>query len=383
MSTELTPLAAVDFQDAMDFLNLVFGAHRPHDFERLLPALYQPTDEAMACNYAVREDGRIRGIVGMYPMRWQLGDVCLKVAGIGAVSTHPKSRGAGHMKALMHHCVSSMREQGCQLSYLGGQRQRYGYFGYERCGHVLQFNLTQANLRHCFGQLDPGVHFAPLTQDDQAWLRQARELHDLQPTRCHRAPADFYNHLLNWYSTPHVALDSQGQMLTYLVANKDGSTISELPTEDDALFLRVLRAWAGQRPEVSLPVSPLQPNRARLLYTCCEGVSVRSSGNWQIFDWPAVLGALLDARNAAHSLAPGRVCIGIQGVGAIELGVDRNDTFCTLSDREPDLSCDTRTAMRLLFGPTAPSLVMELPSAARMVEQWCPLPLHWHHQDGV
>ena len=383
MSTQVIQLAAADFQDAMDFLNLVFGTHRPHDFERLLPAVYRATDEAMSCNYAVREGGRIRGIVGMFPMGWQVGDTLLKVAGIGGVSTHPKSRGAGHMKTLMHHCVSTMRQQGCHLSYLGGQRQRYGYFGYERCGHVLQFTLTRANLRHCFGQDDPGIHFAPLAADCTEWLSRARELHDLQPARCQRDPATFHSHLLNWHSEPHVALDSQGQMLTYLVANQDGSSISELPTADDALFLRVLRAWAAQRSEVSVPVSQLHPGRARLLSTCCEAVSIRSTGNWQIFDWPAVVGALLSAQNAARALAHGRVRLGIEGLGPLELGVDSGGPYCSKAAGQADLSCDARTAMRLLFGPTSPSLVLELPAAARVLEQWCPLPLHWPHQDGV
>ena len=53
-----------DFEDAIDFMNLVFSAHGPIDFTQLLPALYQPTDEQMGWNWAVRENGRIRAVVG-------------------------------------------------------------------------------------------------------------------------------------------------------------------------------------------------------------------------------------------------------------------------------------------------------------------------------
>ena len=37
---KIEQLDATDFEEAMDFMNLVFGAHRPHDFATLLPTLY-------------------------------------------------------------------------------------------------------------------------------------------------------------------------------------------------------------------------------------------------------------------------------------------------------------------------------------------------------
>ena len=65
-------LTANDFEEAMDFMNLVFGAHGPHDFASLLPALYQPTDELMKCIWAIRESGRIVAIVGYHPLEWKV-----------------------------------------------------------------------------------------------------------------------------------------------------------------------------------------------------------------------------------------------------------------------------------------------------------------------
>jgi hypothetical protein len=47
------------------------------------------------------------------------------------------------------------------------------------------------------------------------------------------------------------------------------------------------------------------------------------------------------------------------------------------------VQCDQLTAMRLLFGPARPSETVPLPAGARLLEQWCPLPLYWPHQDGV
>ena len=54
----------------------------------------------------------------------------LRAAGIGTVSVHPYARGEGHMKKLMHMTLEECRENGADLAMLGGQRQRYEYFGF-------------------------------------------------------------------------------------------------------------------------------------------------------------------------------------------------------------------------------------------------------------
>ena len=38
------------------------------------------------------------------------------------------------MQTLLEHCVAEAQAEGHDLSFLGGQRQRYRYFGYERAG---------------------------------------------------------------------------------------------------------------------------------------------------------------------------------------------------------------------------------------------------------
>lgn len=386
MSEEIVQLTAADFEDAMDFLNLVFGAHRPHDFERLLPAAYQPNDESRACNYAVRTDGRIRGIVGMFPLALQVGRTTLKVAGVGGVSTHPRSRGAGYMRALMNHCVRLMREQGYHLSYLGGQRQRYQYFGYERCGQVFHYSLNHPNLRHCFGAAEaPGICFEPLEAMDSERMTAARGQHDAQPIYCLRQPGNFYHHLRSWYNRPHVALDSGGSLVGYLVATASGDRITELVTDDDDTALRLLRAWVTDRTEheVTIALPAYRAGLARLLGRCCERIGVQPSGNWQVFDWVGVLDALFKARPLSGPLLEGEVVVAIEGIGALCLSVRDGQPSCVATQDEPALRCDALTAMRLLFGPLAPSQVMALPAAAARLDQWCPLPLFWPAQDGV
>ncbi|MBT4501050.1 MAG: GNAT family N-acetyltransferase [Gemmatimonadetes bacterium] len=384
MSEEIVRLTAADFEDGMDFLNLVFGAYGPQNFETLLPAIYQPTEEWMSCNWAVRKNGKIRAIVGLFPIQWHIGEALFKVAGIGGVSTHPKSRGAGYMKSLMSRCLDEMRDGGYHLSYLGGQRQRYQHYRYERCGVSSSFGLNKSNLRHCFDD-DPGIHFEPLEKEDTERLARARELHGAQPMHCLRSPANFHNHLRNWHRRPHAALDREGRMVGYLVAGDKGDQIDELVSDDDDTAMRLLRAWTADRTdwEVSISLPPTHTNLARLLGRCCETTSLRPAGNWRISPWAELIDALLKMRRLSGPLLEGRVVVDIREYGSIALQVEGERTTCERTDDEPTLQCDSLAAMRLLFGPLPPSKVVPLPSAAILLEQWCPLPLYWPRQDGV
>lgn len=384
MNDRIQQLTAGDFEEAMDFLNLVFSGHAPTDFEKLLPAIYRPTDAAMGCHYAIREGGRIRAIVGMYPIQWRAGQVTLSVAGIGAVSTHPRFRGSGHMTALMEHCVQVMEQRHVDLSWLGGQRQRYGNFGYERCGQADSFSLNRSNLKHCFSDA-PGIRFAPLELGDSPGLARARELHDAQLARCVRAEDRFHDHLRGWRNTPHAALDVSGRMVGYLVASSKGDRVTELVAESDHLALRMLRSWTAERADggVTVELPAWRGDLVRSLGACCENVAVRSTGNFRIYDWERVVGALLGLRALSGPLATGAVSVGVAGYGTLEISVSGDVRSCRRTDARPDLEMDPLTAMRAIFGPQPPSRAITLPPRAAILDQWCPLPLFCPQQDGV
>jgi len=383
MTDEIIQLTAGDFEETMDFLNLVFGAHSPHDFARMLPAIYRPTDPLMACNYAIRKNGHIRAVVGMYPIEWRMGDARLRASGVGAVSTHPNYRRTGMMKALMNHCVGLMREQEYHLSCLGGQRQRYGYFGYERCGSACSFTVNRSNIRHCF-DCEPHIRFEPIAREDQDRLARAKTLHDAQPLHCPRAPEDFYNHCVGWHHRPFAALDGEDRMVGYLVAAEKGDYVTELLAEDDDTAVRMVHAWIARRSEsATFEMPPTAAGLAHKLGQICDRARLGPSGNWQVFDWIAATDALMKMRRLCGPMADGAVVVGIENYGPMRLQVSGEAIGCGAADEPPDVQCDPLTAMRLLFGPLPPSLVMELPTAATLLESWCPLPLYWPRQDGV
>lgn len=385
MSVDVVQLTAADWDEGLAFINGVFFADGTRDFSTLLPSIYQPTDEFMANNHAVREDGRIRAVVGLFPLEWQVGDARLKIGGIGGVSTHPSVRGKGYMKLLMNHCVQRMQDDGMPLSWLGGQRQRYGYFGYDTCGQQVHVTLTGANVRHVFGEA-PGLQFEPLMPDDTSRIDQARCLHDAQLVRNRRGGSDgFARFLASWQHRPHAAINDTGDMVGYLVADEDGRNVVELLAGDVETAVTMARSWvqATGGGSVRFDIPPTQYELVRRLSAIGETMSTGPSGNWQIFDWAATVMALLQVRAAGGGLADGATTIGIDGYGNLRLQVQGGQIACERVTTKADVTWDPSTAMRVFFGPLSPTSVTAVPEAASVLLAWCPLPLSWPRQDGV
>ncbi len=384
MNDEIFQLKGGDFEEAMDFLNLVFSAYSPHDFKTMLPSIYRPTDAHMECNFAIKTEGRIRAIVGLFPILLRVDDIDMRIAGIGGVSTHPDHRTGGYMRSLMRHCVEVMRSQNYELSWLGGQRQRYLYFGYESCGTRSSFTVSKTNLRHSFDH-PADITFAPMSAYDSARVARALELHNGQTVYCARPDTDFYHHLVGWHNKPYAALDGHGHMVGYLVANREGTLIAELCADSTDAALSMVRGWVEQSSEDSVTVE-LHAVPDGLLFALghiSEQARITESGNWQVFDWATTVGTLMRLKQRGGGMVAGEVLISIEGYGGLRLSVSGGEASCTPSDSSPDITCDGPTAKRLLFGPIPPGLVMTLPERATILESWCPLPLSLTRQDWV
>ena len=373
MSDTIIRLAAADFGEAMDLLNYAFSYnHGGHDFPTLLPKIYRPTDELMGCNYAIRRDGRLAAAVGVFPLTWHVGGATLRVAAIGGVSTHPRYRGRGLMSTLMRHCVQEIRAAGYPLSWLSGMRRRYRHFGYEQCGSELLFTLKREDLPAA-GIDVTGIEFRRLTGDDPL-LPDAQRMHTAQPVRCERPAAEFVTICSSWNNCPYAAVVGN-ELAGYLIAGEDGSRVTELVAADVPATLRIAAAWCAHRDiaEVTIAVSPANTDLARGLDATAEATTVRFADSWQVFDWPAVLTALLCERVRAGDAEPGRLVLQIGQTERLRLSVDGTRAGAVPTDEPADSTMDEIAAMRALFGPLQPPLPVS----------WFPLPAHIPHADRV
>ena len=351
MSWQVERLQPEGFAEAIDFINYVFSqTYGPHDFETLLPKLYRPDPELVRCHWVAREHGALLALAGVYPMTWQVGGSALRVAGIGAVATHPRHRGRGLMRAVVGHAVAEARADGYDLSWLDGLGHRYRHFGYERAGAEISFQLTERDFAGA-GVNAGGLRFRRLQEGD-ALLEQAARLHAGQRVHWRRPPAELPRVCASWGGALYAALDGT-EVAGCLVAGRDRSAVTELVAVDAATAVRVAAAWRADRrvPQVRVAVSPWQRALARRLGALADSTRVQCCGNWQVFDWPAVLAALLAERARSEALPAGEALVEIAGAGCLRLWVDGASAGCEPTSADPQVRLTAADALRTFAGP--------------------------------
>ena len=376
MSWQIARLEPQGFAEAIDFINYVFSqTYGPHDFERLLPKLYRPEPELVRCHWVAREDGALVSLAGVYPMTWQVGGSALRVAGIGAVATHPRHRGRGLMRAVVGHGVAEARADGCHLSWLDGLGHRYRHLGYERAGAETTFQLTERDFAGA-GVAADGVRFRRLQEGD-ALLEQADRLHAGQRVHWRRPPAELPRICASWGGALYAA-HAGDELAAYLVAGRERSTVTELVAVDAATAVRVAAAWRAERRtrQVTVAVSPWQRALARRLGVLADSTRVQCCGNWQIFDWPAVLAALLAERARSEPLHTGEAVVEIAGADRLRLWVNGAAAGCEPTNAEPQIRLTAADALRALGGPLPGAFPAPGGAGPAPLGSWCPLPFH-------
>jgi len=388
MTDNIEHLTAADFDQCITFLTYAFGDSMR--FDQVLPAIYRPTDQAMHWNLAIRREGNLAAIVGVFPITWQVGDHTLKMAGIGGVCVDPKLRGQGLMNKLMDRALEWIREQDYQLSYLGGQRQRYRYWGWETCGRSIGLELSPRNTKHePVSPTAPIITFKPLENEADALL----DMYNTKPVRCIRPQQLFTNYLGYRGIQPQVAINEQGDPVGYAVVDADQKDILEMGYAHVDTGLQIFRQLVEQhQAEMRLRLDgPTDLAFVHAMERIVEVTTLSHACNWQIFDWPNVVHALLEYQAKTISLPEGSIVLAIEGADQpFRLTVSGSTGSCQPTNDPPpdppdppDLTLDASTMMRLLFGPTPPHMVMPLSGKTEILKSWCPLPLGIPRLDWV
>ena len=132
---------ADEYDEVMAFTDRVFRPGQRGRFivQNQYPHAYQ---KRWAKRIVVlRERGKLVGDLAIHPLQIRVEGVPIKVGGIGIVGTDPKQRGRGIMSTLLKDAIGRMYRSGCALSVLSGDRQRYGWFGWENGGVHNVFTL--------------------------------------------------------------------------------------------------------------------------------------------------------------------------------------------------------------------------------------------------
>lgn len=360
-----------DEEEILDFANLVFSqAYRPHDFRALLPKVYAKKEFA-DYHVVARQNGRICALVGVWPMTFRVMEgIDLKLGYVGTVSVHSYHRGEGHMQKLMPMAIERSRQAGIDLMSLGGQRQRYRYFGFEQGGQRLSFDVTATNMRHDFPHVDTSRYtFSKLSEEDST-MDKARALYARECLTGQRDGAAFAEALTSWEGKA-IAIKQDGEFVGYFYTV--GDSISEWLLTDLALLGPVLKAYlkCSGLEQVRISVPGHEPERIRALDAFAERCSLSNAGMHCVLNWPRVLSALMTFKKERFGLNPGTADMAIEGEGAYRI---------TVTDKGVDVVQIENTEVPALTPIQAVGLVFSLPNRMGRTQDawndWFPLPLN-------
>ena len=375
-----------DMEDIIDFINYVFSqGHRPHDFKALLPKLYVGEADSARYHFLVKEKDKIKAVVGAFPTLYEIGGKTLKACGIGMVSVHPYARSKGYMKGLMQAVLEDAREQGYAFAFLGGQRQRYEYFGFEPAETRLNFTLTATNLRHTV-KSEALLELTLVPIEGEALRDQAFALYQTQAFRAVRQKEDFLTVLGTWNGKPFAFLH-EGTFAGY-ASLRDSSIVQELMLERVGLYpaamTSLMRLTDGSK--LYLSASPYEHDKVNYLTETAEAVTCSAGESLHVFNWQEMLEAFLRLKAQTEPLAPGTLILSVSG-NTFCITVENDTLSVSESTAKADLSLPELKAVSLIFSFTGNYLKEYHASGlseekARLVRSWFPITLFFSPCDG-
>lgn len=377
LNVEYRKGTAADREKFIDFANMVFScAHQPHNFKTLIPKVYADgRDSNHFHNIAVREDGCIRGMVAVMPNELTVAGTTLKTGYVGTVSTHPYGRGEGHMKKLMAMAIDGMQAEGVDMTMLGGQRQRYEYFGFTRGGIARSHRITKTNLRHVLGNTDvSNICIREVAEDNAATIAKCAALNEGRKTYAKRTAEDFCIISKTW-NKKLMAVNVDGGFAGYIIAS--GGDFAEILLYDVTMVIKVIKAYVEKAgvDSVNFSTGDYEVELNRELAKVEEDSGINHSEMLRIFNFPKVIGALMSLKASYKPMMDGKKSFLIDGK-PMTIVVDGGVPTVNAEAAEDATELTAKEAQTLFLNLNGEEYVQRLPMG------WAPLPLYMSHTDG-
>lgn len=364
-----------DMDELLDLINMIFSMLRtPHDFAAVLPKVYAGAARRSEIHEIACEDGRLCGVVGLLPFQQIMAGRSLSCGYIGSVSVHPRMRGRGVMRELMNRQIQKAKEAGMDLVVLGGQRQRYEYYGFSACGSRTRYVVSRANARHALADADVySVSFRPLLPggEDEA---TAFALYEQLPVTGARTQESIALSLRSYWNNAW-AICHEGRMMGYMMSSGDGKCLYELVLEDERQLGAVIRAWIEQKnaSPLSIIATPYDAARSTFLSEISEGCSTGTDEMFLCLRPDRVIEAVMRLKRTAMPMEDGEVKLGFGGFGTVRIAVAGEEIAVQRTQEKPDIALDDRQAHEFIFGHDRAQWHQ---ADIRMPRGWFPLPLH-------
>lgn len=405
MEYKIERLAAKDYDELLGMLNTVFHKPEGNTFDVFLPVMWERDDEHMSKHIAIKEDGKISAVVGIYPLPANVCGEKIVFSTIGNVATLPECEGRGMMKALMTRSLEEAKKTGIDIARLAGARQRYNRYGFEHAGAHYLFKLIPKNLIDYYGGketdgelvyrgsvlsggegFEKRFEFKQVTLDTPELLDEVMELEKNAPLYAERGDRVQFFKTLSAYKHKIWGALNGDKLVGYMCVTPDNAYIYEHRATDPDTEYQMLLDWLifGGAKEINIHIAPWETKLSSKLMAICEKWSIYNTSMFHVFSWSKVLNALLKIRSKYTVIPEGSLVIEIEGYGRIELSGDK----CTDTDKEPQMTLSQIEATRFILGSMPAASVCELPDdldaqTIAYIQSVLPLPLWWCNQDRV
>ncbi len=282
----LSPCTKKEYGDLLTFLDKCFNKKTPHWFTSNMGHIFQPKPKAIAQHLIYKQNGTIKGAIGIYPYELCIGKAVLKVAGVGSVSVSPRLRCRGLMASMLLQVNEIIKSIGFDISCLDGDRYRYRNYGWDLGGKRYHLFLCRKDISRLAQRSPTTLKTTILTRKD---IPDLINLYNLFPNRVQRDYGTFHLHLrrknLKWlggYSPKGMAY------LAYDINNR--SKIIELQGDPDTAL--VLLEWFANKFSTNtlrLNHSVTTDRVSLMLQHAATHLSVHNASQVQILDHQSTL----------------------------------------------------------------------------------------------
>ena len=376
-----------DEAELIKMLDEVFFADDPPEtrtnFMELLPKLYKKQYNPAASNVVVKENGVLKAAVGGYASEVSAAGRRLRVYGIGNVAVSKDSRRKGYMIDCMNMALDIMKKEDFDYSLLDGQRQRYGFFGFEPAGCACNFRINAGNIRRILGA-DAKSPFTAreITESDGEIIKKIKALNESLPFYPVRSEKSYLDIIRNWSGIPYAVFE--GELFKgYFVAHKSGSLLEIKATDtSDMLGIVMCAMDVIGKDSVSFTLPQFDTQACEYMAKICDGMSLCNVEKLNILNYGRFIDAFLAVKAQRMKLCPGSVKLLIHGCKRDEnllVSVSGSEVSVTEIDGEPDVELSHGDAIRFLTGLVSEQR-FSLPSFA---QNWFPLDFYSYSLDNV
>lgn len=350
-----------EFESCTDLANLAFGC----DFRTLLPKAYSANPVMKVENFIAVGNG-IKGLVSVLPEKLTVEGAELKTGYIGSVCTHPDSRHEGLMIKLMQNVNSELKQNGTDIAFLNGSRQRYQYYGFVPAGATYSFAIRGENYRHALKNVNSsGIVFQEIISGSDSEAK-ARELYISRPVHFDRI--SFADVCRSYHKTPYAVLRND-RFTGFVVSGRKAEWCDLCFESPDALDMAI-KAWMEQNQQWELKIFLPEWERElrSRLSVYAAGMSKSYSVQARIYNFKNVASAFIRLKAAHSNISDGKMEFDIDGEA---FGIEVKDGKVSFLDKvENPVKLSGYEANRLMLSPFEYDGMPQTPSG------WFPLAVY-------